>query len=225
MKNPSYHWEIKDIITQFVSAFNDTIVNRYDKSKNIVDKIDVSYMYAPKERVLHDLVNKSQHIKLPAVSISITSVSRDESRVFNKIFGEYSPDGTSTTQSSVTNFTPSPVPVNIDVSMSMITRYQTDMDQILSNFIPYSNPYIIISWPVPSAISGELREIRSEVLWSGNVSLTYLTELNATDRYRVTADTSFTIKGWLFPYKKQGDGPNIFYVETNFTPMTGFEYI
>ena len=120
---------------------------------------------------------------------------------------------------------PSPVPVNIEVSMSMITRYQTDMDQILSNFIPYTNPYVILSWPIPAEISGELKEIRSEVLWSGDVSLTYPTELQATDPYRVTADTSFTIKGWLFPAKKQGDGPNIFYVETNFTPISGFDYI
>jgi hypothetical protein len=225
VKNQSYHWEIKDIITQFVSAFNNIIVNRYDKSKNIVDKIDVKYLYAPKERVLHDIVNKSQHITLPAVSVSITSISRDEQRVFNKIFGTYIPDGTGNASSSVSNFIPSPVPVNIDISMSMITRYQTDMDQILSNFIPYTNPYIIISWPIPSGISGELKEIRTEVLWSGDISLTYPTELNASDRYRVTADTTFTIKGWIFPAKSQADGQNILYIETNFTPITGFDYI
>ena len=107
MKNQSYHWEIKDIITQFVAAFNDIIINRYDKSKNVVDKIDVTYLYAPKDRVIHDLTNKSQHIKLPAVSLSITGISRDEQRVFNKIYGTYIPDGTSTTQSAVTNFMPS----------------------------------------------------------------------------------------------------------------------
>jgi len=225
VKNQSYYWEIKDIVTQFVSAFNNIIVNRYDKSKNIVDKLDVRYLYAPKDRVLHDLVNKSQHITLPAVAVTVTGVSRDEQRVFNKIYGTYTPDGTLTTQSTVTNFMPSPIPVNIEVSMSMVARYQTDMDQILSNFIPYANPYIIISWPVPTEISSELREIRSEVLWSGDVSLEYPTELAPTDPYRVTADTSFTIKGWLFPAKTQSDSPNIFYVETNFTPISGFDYI
>jgi hypothetical protein len=32
---------------------------------------------------------------------------------------------------------------------SIITNYQSDMDQILSNFVPYSNPYIVICWKIP----------------------------------------------------------------------------
>ena len=62
MKNQAYYFEIKDIVTQFVSAFNDVVINRYNKNKNVVDRINVRYVYAPKERVLHDLVNKSQHL-------------------------------------------------------------------------------------------------------------------------------------------------------------------
>ena len=85
MKNQSYHFEIKDIVTQFVAAFNDVTINRYNKDKDIVDKIAVRYVYSPKERALHDLVNKAQHITLPAVAISISSIERDENRVFNKI--------------------------------------------------------------------------------------------------------------------------------------------
>lgn len=221
MKTQSYHFEVKDIITQFISAFNDVVVNRYNKSREVVDKIHVRYLYAPKERVLNDLINKSQHVTLPAVSVSISSISRDENRVFNKLLSTQVPTADN---SATVKDTPPPVPVNIEVDMSMITKYQTDMDQILSNFIPYTNPYIVISWPVPATISNQLEEIRTEVLWSGNISLTYPTELNASDRYRVTADTSFTIKGWLFP-GTSNTSSNIFYVETNFTPVTGFDYI
>ena len=53
-----------------------------------------------------------------------------------------------------------------------MTKFQTDMDQILSNFIPYNNPYIILSWKVPTDLSPSgfaiPQEIRSEVLWSGS---------------------------------------------------------
>jgi hypothetical protein len=226
VKNQAYHFEIKDIITQFVSAFNNIVISRYDKNKSVVDKLQVRYLYSPKERVLYDIINKAQHITLPAVAVSITGVSRDQDRVFNKLIGSYNPTGSTLDESSnVSKFIPSPVPINIEVSMSMITRYQTDMDQLLSNFIPYANPYIIISWPVPDVFAGELQEIRTEVLWSGDVSLEYPTEINSSQPYRVTADTSFTIKGWLFPAKTQLDGQNILYIETNFTPVTGFEYI
>ena len=42
-----------------------------------------------------------------------------------------------------------PVPVNLEVSMSILARYMQDVDQIVSNFVPYNNPYIILSWKVP----------------------------------------------------------------------------
>ena len=101
------------------------------------------------------------------------------------------------------------------------------MDQILSNFIPYSNPYVILSWPVPAAFSSTLKEIRSEVLWSGTINLTYPDELQPNQPARVAADTSFTIKGWMFPAHKPGDDAisNILYANTNLTPVTGFQYI
>ena len=127
MNKQPYYFEIKDLITQFISAFDDVVISRYNKSRVIQDKIEVRYAYAPKERVLHDLINKAQHITVPAIAVSIGSVSRDETRDFNKITGSYSesPDLTS----EVSDLLPSPVPVNVSVNMSIITRFQTDMDQ------------------------------------------------------------------------------------------------
>jgi len=103
--------------------------------------------------------------------------------------------------------------------MSILTKYQTDMDQIISNFVPYNNPYIILSWKVPTDLSPNgfaiPQEIRSEVLWSGDINLTYPTDIAATDKYKITGDTSFTIKGWLFPAQRNTVG-NIFYIQENF---------
>jgi len=209
------------MVTQFVAAFDDIVINRYNRSRDVVDKINVRYLYAPKSRVLNDLTNKAQHIKIPAVSVSIGSVERDEQRVFNKIVGFYD----AMPSIGTTDFLPSPVPVNIGINMSVITKYQTDMDQILSNFIPYSNPYIIISWKVPADLSNRTTEIRSEVEWSGSISIDYPTELDSQTTARVTADTSFVIKGWLFPYNASLSASNIFTVTTNFTPLTGFDYV
>ena len=223
MKNESFYFEVKDIITQFVAAFNDIVIKRYNKDKSVADQIKVRFTYAPKERVLHDLVNKSQHLTLPAVAVSISSIERDSERVFNKILGTFD----NPTFSTESKHLPAPVPINISVNMSILAKFQTDMDQILSNFIPYSNPYIIISWPVPLDLTGltDLREIRSEVLWSGSVSMEYPVEQQPTQPARITADTSFTIKGCLFPYKPVTTVKNIYYVNTHVTAVTGLESI
>ena len=97
------------------------------------------------------------------------------------------------------------------------------MDQILSNFVPFCNPYIIISWKVPEAFNLSVdQEIRSEVLWAGDVSMQYPTDLASNQKARVTADTSFTIKGWLFKDTDNPDG-NIFFIDSNFHNKTELE--
>jgi hypothetical protein len=145
VKSQSHYFEIKDIITQFISAFDDVVINRYDKSRSVKDKIQVTYVYSPKQRVIHDLVNKSQHIKLPVISITQSAVSRDESRVFNKLQGTYHAGDPVNSVVPSSDYVPPPVPINIGINMSILTKYQADMDQILQNFIVYSNPYIEMS--------------------------------------------------------------------------------
>jgi hypothetical protein len=220
MKQQTFHWEIRDLVASFVSAFDDIIIKRYDKNRNVVNPVQVRYVYSPKQRVLYDLVNLAQNITVPVVSVHITNISRDEGRVFNKIGGYYYSKGLNdvTGQPSAIHYK-SPVPVNIGISMSILTKFQSDMDQIISNFVPYNNPYIILSWKVPADVSPEgftyPQEIRSEVLWDGNISLSYPTDINATEKYKIIGDTSFTIKGWLFP-AATNDVKNIFYIDSNF---------
>lgn len=213
MRFETYHFEIKDLLTQFCNAFDSVVIRRYNENRDIVSKINVRYLYAPKQRVLYDLVNLAQNIDLPCISISIGGISRDDSRVFNKLDGFY--------ENSVSKsyFYKTPIPVNIEVSMSIIAKYQSDIDQILTNFVPYTNPYIIISWKVPDPILlTNLQEIRSEVLWSGSIGMSYPTEIGASQKYRVTADTNFTIKGWLF---RNDNNPvsNIYSISGNFYPV------
>jgi len=217
MKSDPFYFEIKDVLTQFVAAFDGVVIKRFNNKREVQDKIKVRYLYAPKQRVIHDLLNKAKHITLPVVSVNITNIARDNTRVFNKLDSSYYLTTESTTPSGDVgreDRVPQPVPVNINVNMSILTKFQTDMDQILSNFIPYNNPYIIISWKVPGEFTNIPQEIRSEVLWNDNVSIVYPTEMPPDSPYRVSADTSFTIKAWLYR-KDTTPVKTIFQVETN----------
>lgn len=221
MKKQPFYFEIKDIITQFISAFDDIVISRHNRDRGEEHKLNVRYVYAPKQRVVHDIINKAKHIKLPVVAVSINSVSRDPTRVFNKIAGSHHPRIDEFAGHDITNttdFLKPPVPINIGVSMSIMTRYQSDMDQIISNFVPYTNPYVIISWTTPEGVLQQPQEIRSQVLWDGSVNITYPTELDASSQYRVSADVAFTIKGWLFKDQADPSG-QIFKVTSNFTPI------
>ena len=220
MRNRAYHFEIKDLLTQFVAAFDDIVIGRFnkdrdDKSRNAKQNIEVRYVFAPKQRIMYDIVNKAQNLTLPVVAINLTSVTRDESRVFNKLTPSFIPGQLTEHPDKGSKFL-MPVPVDLTVSMSIMTRYMADADQIISNFVPYNNPYIILSWKVPADFGADYeQEIRSEVLWSGDLNYNTPTDVSYSDKFRVVIDTSFTIKGWLFPEQK--DIQNIIYkIDNNF---------
>ena len=214
MKDTPFQFEVENVMSQFMAAMDDIIINRYNNSREVQDRILVRMLYSPKERVLLDLIDKAQTIQLPVISVSIASISRDPSRVFNKILGSnYATPQPSRTKARL----PQPVPINISVNFSILARYQKDVDQILSNFIPYFDPYITLSWRIPDM---QDVEIRSTVEWSGVATQSYPLAQNVPSSTiaRNQVDTNFTIKGWLFkeiPSIDNGD-PLIFTITTNF---------
>ena len=215
MKNRAFHFEIKDLLTQFIAAFDDTVISRFNKDRNPASDIEVRYVFAPKQRVMYDIINKAQNLTLPVVAVNLTSISRDNDRVFNKLAPSYIPAQKIENPKSGSKFL-MPVPINLEVSMSILARYMQDVDQIVSNFVPYNNPYIILTWEVPADFGAQYpQEIRSEVLWSGDLAYTTPTDTTYNDKFRVVVDTSFTIKGWLFPEEKSTQG-SVYKVDSNF---------
>lgn len=214
MKRQSFHFELQDLIIQFLAAFDDIVIKRYNKNRVVADTLQARIVYAPKQRVLHDIISPGQNITLPVVSLGIKSISWAKERVFNKLEGfdikERINDITQVRK------IPSPVPIDINMNLSVITRYQLDMDQIISNFTPFLNPYIVVSWKIPDIFdTNDINEIRSVIKWSGTTTLSYPLELAAKDKSLITADTTFTIEGWLFPDFETSPG-EIYYIDSNF---------
>jgi hypothetical protein len=217
VKNRAFSWEIHDIIAQFMAAFDDVVIGRYNRQREERDRIEVGYVYQPKRRVVHDLQNRAQNLKLPMVAVTIGGISRNSNRSFNKIEGfTYPGTRTPNTGTATSPRIPSPVPIDITINMSIIASYQTDIDQIISNFAAYANPYITITWEVPDDVGlPASMPINSKVEWSGNINLEYNNDINYSNRSVITADTTFTVEGWLF---KEAVDPldNIFKITRNF---------
>jgi hypothetical protein len=189
MNEYNFHNEIATNLKMFESAFDDTIIKRYDDvSGTVKDSIKVNYIYGPKTRILQDLRGQTDTVKFPIVAVTVTGMSRDNERIKNKLDDMVykKPDGTHIRLKAI--------PWNINVEMNILSKYQTDLDQILQNFAVHSDPYIIYSWQEPK--TG--REMRTEVLWDNNISVEYPTEAKNTESYRITAKANFIIKTWLF---------------------------
>jgi hypothetical protein len=210
----TFDWEIQTMITVFASAMDDIVVKRYNNKREARDSIRCRFVYAPKQRVLADLLDKAQTIQLPVVALTNGGIARDPNRVFNKIQGSFM----SSSDPTRTNKLQQPVPIDLTINMTILTRFQEDYDQIITNFVPYFDPYIIVSWRTPSMPD---YEIRSQVVWSGNVATTYPYDISSTNVARVEGTTSFTFKGWLFKARPSTPEGIIFNVNANFSSEPG----
>lgn len=197
---------------QFLNSMSDIAVHRFNVNKHVRDRIKVRIIYSPKQRVLADLLDKDQNLQLPVMSVQIGGISRDTNRVTNKILGTfYTP-----AKSSSSLHERAPLPIDIRYNVSILTRYQEDMDQIVSHIIPYISPYFVVSWRTPHR---QDHEIRSKVEWDGNVTIQYPTDIAANTVARVTADMSFVFKGWVHQ-SLPNSVENIHVVQGNLIPST-----
>lgn len=200
------------MIQMFASAMDDIVVKRYNRYREVQDSIRCRFVYAPKQRVLADLLDKAQNLQLPVVALTNGGITRDPNRVFNKIQGSYLSDPDPTKAKKLLQ----PVPIDLVINMTIMTRFQEDYDQIITNFVPYFDPYIIISWRTPSNPD---QEIRSQVVWSGSVNTQYPYDINATQVARVVGETSFTFKGWLFKAPPATSDSKIFNITADFSTL------
>lgn len=212
MEQFGYFREQLNVLTQFAAAFDGAFVYRYTKDFLAKEKINVRYVFGPKHRILYDIVNQAKNMTLPVISFNQTNLRRDSSRIQFKDQRMTFPHRGNTDISKI----PSPIPVTMDVEVSIVANYKEDIDQIIQNIIPWANPYFIIAWKIPEEFGLDyIGELRTECTWSGDISYENPTNLEKDAKYRIVGNTSFNIKGWIFPPFETPSGP-IYVVNANF---------
>jgi hypothetical protein len=212
MRTYTHNFELVTMVNMFISALDDVIIKRFNRERQAKDRIKVRFVYAPKQRVLLDIIDKAQNIQLPVVAVSIGGINRDANRVWNKIQGSYIPDPNPLYSKRMFQ----PVPIDLTLNVSILTRYQMDFDQILTCIFAYTDPYLEISWRIGALPS---QEIRSQVIWNGSLATQYPTDVNASQVARVQGDTSFTFKGWFFKAIPEPGEGKIHTINADFTTL------
>lgn len=194
----SYNKEIVIATRMFMDVFNDIVIDRRDNVDNIQKEIKVPCLYGGRSRILKSLENRGSTLRLPLIAVTITGFSRDEGRSHSaNIFKQLNSDGHFDIRNMVAN------PININYTVSILTKFQEDMDQILGNFIPFFNPDIYVTWPMPYSQGQDV--VKSQVYWDGDVSLSYPEEIDETEPWRILGEATFTFKTWMFPGMDIGD--------------------
>ena len=197
MRQQAFHFELRDNTLALANALNDIIIKRFkDNSRTEVEKeVNVRFVYGQKNRILYDIINAAKATTLPVVALDLKGFSHDSQRIFNKNSEFYDPviEG----DHCARYLTPTPIKLNFGVTI--ITRYRTDLEQIASNFIPFFNPYIVVSLKVPEKFNLQLdQEIRSKIKWDGSFNIEYPDPVDSNNKQLFTATTNFEMEGWLF---------------------------
>lgn len=196
------------------------MITRFSEPDRVAkETVGVRYVFGPKERVMADIVNGAQNITVPAVAVNVTNIARDSKRVFNKNNGFY----LNRTRAGDPSIAPvrTPQPVKISVDLTVMTKYQADLEQIGSNFIPYFRPYIILTTQVPNTINPQDDiEVRTKVIWDENFRISTPTNLTYSEKFARVGETTFEIETWIYAEEEELVKP-IYFIDSNFYAVKG----
>lgn len=191
-----YHEILRRTIISFGTLFNDINIRHSDSSDNTVSEMKVPLAYGPSQKFLARLeqqsnLNKPVQMTLPRMSFEFIGLSYDPTRKVT------------TTQQFITGTkadkkearkTYLPVPYNMSFELSVMTKLNDDMLQIVEQILPYFQPAYNLSVNLVETI-GEKRDI-PVILDSVTMNDDY--EGDFSTRRALIYTFRFTAKTYLF---------------------------
>ena len=155
-----YHEILRRTIISFGSLFNGIEIKHLDSSGNVDDVIKVPLAYGPTQKFLARLeqsadLNKPTAITLPRMSFEFTGLQYDGTR---KVTTTQTFKSQSVGIATAIRKTYMPVPYNMSFELSIFTKLNDDMLQIVEQILPYFQPAYTLSVNLVDTI-GEKRDI------------------------------------------------------------------
>jgi hypothetical protein len=153
-----YHGIIRKTIIGFGTLFNKIEIRKTDSSGNAVSVLEVPLAYGPVQKFLAriqqqpDLTKKST-LTLPRMSFEMKGLQYDPSRK-----GSVTQTFKTVTDTSRLQKVYLPVPYNISFQLSIMSKTQEDVLQIIEQILPFFQPAFNISIDLVETI-GEKRDV------------------------------------------------------------------
>ena len=190
-----YNEILRSCIIGFGSLFNGIEVHHKNEQDDTVSVIQVPIAYGPTQKFLARMqqeanLNRPIQITLPRMSFEFTSLEYDPTRKIskNQSFITTSPDGTQTKRAY------SPVPYNMGFTLSIYTKLNDDMLQIIEQILPYFQPHYNLS----IKFLGNMNEIKDIPVVLDNIQMDDDYEGNFDTRRALVYTLTFTLKTYLY---------------------------
>lgn len=188
-----YYEAIRKTVIAFGTLFNNIYIKHKNKSGKVVSTLKVPFAYGPTQKFLARLeqspdLNKKIQITTPRISMEIVGLTYDASRKSSTMRGFLTKDSTGPKKSYL------PVPYNVNFELSIFTKLEDDMFQIVEQIIPYFQPQYAITI---TAVE-EIQEKRDIIFTLDNITMTDNYEGNFDDRRALIWTLKFTAKTYIF---------------------------
>jgi hypothetical protein len=191
-----YHEIMRRTIIGFGSLFNNIQIQHDNDSGATVSQLKVPLAYGPTQKFLARLeqqpdLSKAVQITLPRMSFEMTGLNYDPSRKSTTTQTFLSPVAADKKKIAKTYL---PVPYNLDFELSVFTKLNDDMLQVVEQILPYFQPAYTMTVDLVDTI-GEKRDIPI-VLTSISASDDY--EGDFSTRRALIYTMRFTAKTYFF---------------------------
>ena len=191
-----YHEILRKTIIAFGTLFNGIEIHHTNSSDEVKSVIKVPLAYGPTQKFLARLeqsadLNKSIQITLPRMSFEFVGLVYDPSRkstTTQTFITSTTNDGTDVRKSYL------PVPYNMQFELTIYTKLNDDMLQIVEQILPYFQPSYTLSVDLVDTI-GEKRDVPIVL---ENITMQDDYEGDFTSRRSLIYTLRFTAKTYLF---------------------------
>lgn len=179
----------------FGTLFNDIQIYRWDNDGNITQTIPVPVAYGPSQkflaRIQQDPALNAPAITLPRISFEMTNFQYDGTRALTSSFRSKS--AISTNDGSY-NTALTPAPYNIDIELSIMTKYMEDGTKILEQIIPFFKP----EWTPSVKLLDDPEYYLDVPIVLNGVTMEDAYDSDFQERRVLLWTLNFTVKGWYF---------------------------
>ena len=191
-----YNEILRKTIIGFGSLFNGIKIKHTNNNNETISEFKVPLAYGPTQKFLARIeesadLNSPTQMTLPRMSFEFIGLTYDSGRKVTTT--QTFTKGTSADK-KVIKKTYMPVPYNMEFELSIMTKLNDDMLQIIEQILPYFQP----SYNLTIDLVEEIGEKRDVPIVLGNVSMDDNYEGNFSTRRALIYTLRFTAKTYLF---------------------------
>ena len=190
-----YNEIFRSVIIGFGSLFNGIQIKHKDTNDDTTSVIKVPLAYGPTQKFLARLkqnpdLNAPVQMTLPRMSFEFTNLKYDSSRKSTQTQQMVitSADGTEEKKSYL------PVPYNMTITLSVYTKLNDDMLQIVEQIVPYFQP----GYTLPIKFLGNFQEVQNVPVILDNIDMSDEYEGNFDTRRALVYTFTFTAKTFVY---------------------------